>query len=91
MSQTSEKPPTTANSNLDPLEPQPNAQQESIFILLFPRLVSLTDLKVQSAFIQCSHSLRFVYTKASHCGNYWESISLYMIIKGFFPNVLSDE
>lgn len=27
----------------------------------------------------------------SHRGNYWESISLYMIIKRFFPNVLSDE
>lgn len=25
----------------------------------------------------------------SHRGNYWESISLYMIIKGFFPNVIA--
>ncbi|EPB92066.1 hypothetical protein HMPREF1544_01130 [Mucor circinelloides 1006PhL] len=56
MSQTSEKSPTTANSNLDPLEHQPNAQQESMCIPPFPRQVSLTDLKVQFAFIQCISS-----------------------------------
>ncbi|KAL9536695.1 hypothetical protein MBANPS3_012441, partial [Mucor bainieri] len=58
-----------------------NAQQESAFIPPaappLPHLLLLTDLKDQSALIQCPHCLRYVYTKLSCRGNFGEYVTIY--------------
>ncbi|CAO3634965.1 unnamed protein product [Mucor fragilis] len=96
-SPTDESSPNITDSDADTAHPQPhphaNAQQEPAFTPLeappLPRLLLLTDLKDQSALIQCPHCLRYVYTKLSHRGDYWEFIAFYIVIRGFLSDMIS--
>ncbi|KAF1807699.1 hypothetical protein V8B55DRAFT_1375246 [Mucor lusitanicus] len=90
---------TTTNNDHDASIPQPqhhhannnHAQQKPAFIPpeAPPRLLHLTDLRDQSALIQCPYCLRYVYTQLSRRGDYWEYIVMYCVIQGFFPDSLS--
>lgn len=71
-----------------------NAHQKIDFTPLtppLPRLVTLTELKNQSEFIQCPHCLHYVYTKISTIHNIWEFVLLYYVIKTLSPIDISDE
>lgn len=99
-SPTDENLPNVTDSDTDSTaHPQPhqhaNAQQESAFTSPeappLPRLLLLTDLKDQSALIQCPHCLRYVYTKLSRCSDdYWQFIALYSVIRGFLSDFVSE-